>query len=86
MQLEPSAKFTHHDNHNSYRNRSHNCDVNSVMSINTKTSTIKILPRSKGLEFGNRTFHLGCGINLSHCGIEIVEYCEELWLRPLSQD
>ena len=39
------------------------------MLINTKGSILESLPLFRGLEFGNKTFHFDCGINLSRCGI-----------------
>ena len=54
------------------------------MLINTKGSILESLPLFKGLEFGNKTFHL-TGISLSR-GIEGAGCYGELWLCPLSQD
>ena len=56
------------------------------MLINTKGSILESLLLFRGLEFGNETFHLDHGINLSRCGIERAGCYGELWLRPLSQD
>ena len=58
----------------------------AIMLINTKGSILESLPPFRGLEFGNKTFHVDCGINLSRCGIERAGCYGELCLRPLSQD
>lgn len=43
------------------------------MFINAKASTLESLSLSRGLAFGNRAFHFDRGVNLSHCGILIIE-------------
>ena len=58
----------------------------TIMLINTKGSILESLPLFRGLEFGNKTIHFDCGINLSRCGIGRAGCYGELWLRPLSQD
>ena len=58
----------------------------TIMLINTKGSILESLPLFRGLEFGNKTFHFDCGINLSHWGIERAGCYGELWVCPLSQD
>ena len=57
-----------------------------LLLINTKDYILEPLPLFRGLEFGNKTFHFDCSINLSRCGIERAGCYGEWWLRPLPQD
>ena len=92
---------THGENKSRNNERNHNPPQNSpiktttmaitiatttIMLTNTKGSILESLLLLTGLEFGNKTFHFDCGINLSSCDIERAGYYGELWLCPLSQD
>jgi len=43
----------------------------TIIAINTKAYIFVSL--SRGIGSGDRTFHFDCGIDLSRCGIAIVE-------------
>ena len=56
------------------------------MTTNTKTCIFVPLLLSESMGSGDKTFDFDGGIDLSYYGIVMVECCEELWLRLVSQD